>query len=127
MKNRTKGLLILSLFAVLAVLWVITLTQIHAYFDVERLEITGLPDTGEYGQQIQLTAVGYYADGRTVPPEVMQLLGLRWVSFPEIHKSDIDRDGLLTVTSEYDCNVQVYSRWLDVSSRPVTVRVSAAD
>ncbi len=123
MKNKTKGLLILAVFAVIVALWVAVFTQVNAYFAVERLEITGLPYTVEYGQQIQLEAVGYYEDGSVVPPEVMGLLGLRWVSYPDMFKSEIDRNGLLTITSESDCNVQVYSELLDLASYPVTVRV----
>lgn len=127
MKNATKGLLILAVLAVIAALWVAVFTQVSAYFAVERLEIEGLPHTVERGQQIQLEAVGYYEDGSTVPPEVMGLLGLRWVAHPDIYKSDIDRDGLLTVTSESDCNVQVYSELLKLYSRPVTVRVAPVE
>lgn len=127
MKNKTKMIVILSIFFVLVVAFAITWSQARARFAVERLEIEGLPYTVECGQQIQLEAVGYYEDGSVVPPEVMDLLGLRWTAHPDIFKSEIDQDGLLTVTSEHDCNVQVYSKWLGLTSRPVTVRVTPAE
>lgn len=127
MKNKFKMIVILSVFAVLFVLLAITGAQARAHLDVKRLEITGLPDRVECGQQFQLTAIGYYEDGSVVPPEIMQLLGLRWIAHPDIYKSEIDQNGLLTVTSEYCCNVQVYSELLDLASRPITVAVAPTD
>ena len=127
MKVKAKMIVILSVFFVLILAFAVTWAQARAHFDVDRLEITGLPDYVERGQQIRLEAVGYYEDGSVVPPEVMGLLKLRWVAHPDIYKSEIDQNGLLTVTSEYDCNVQVYSERLKLSSRPVTVRVASAE
>ena len=120
MKKRTVCILaVLLLFIVIAV-GIYHVTRPPA---VEELVIVGLPETVEYGQQIQLTAVGYDKDGNVVPPEVMAQLELHWLTSPELFKSEIDQNGLLTITSEADCNVQVGSRVLDLYSRHYTVRV----